>query len=99
MRRATLREDLYQARKSNRDPVALKAAYDAISAKYQATMHHADETLSLMDKECLLTDLLTGDDHEILMEMIKDLEIEKPTTQLEQKKRDLQLKILKALLP
>ena len=96
---SNFREDLYKARKSNRDPAALKAAYDALSVKYQATMVRAEETLALMDKECLLTNLLTGEEHEILMEMIKDLDNEKPTTQTEQKKRDLQLKILKALLP
>lgn len=95
----SLSHDLFDARKSNRDPEALKVAYETLTAKQMAILDHAEETLFRMNRECLLTDLLTGEDHGRLLGMIEKLEKDKPTTQEERNIRELQLKIFKILLP
>ena len=94
----SLGQQLFEARKSNRYPAALKVAYETLTAKQMAVLDHAEETLTNMDCECLLADILTGEDHTLLTEMIDELENEKPTTQTEQKKRVLRLKLYKILL-
>ena len=95
----SLNQQLFEARKSNRGPEALKIAYETLTVKQVAVLDHAEETLANMDRECLLADILTGDDHALLTEIIEELEKGKPTTHNERKKRALQLKILQSLLP
>jgi hypothetical protein len=94
-----LGDDLNNARKSHRDPEERKAIYTSISTKHLATMAHADETLTLMDKECLLHDLLTPSEHALLVQLLDRLEHAKPKNRSERQIRDLHLKIYKTLLP
>lgn len=91
-------QQLFDARKSNRDPAALKLAYETLTAKQMAVLDHAEDTLTKMDREVFFAGTLTAEDHSLLIEMIKSLENEKPTTPRDQQKRKLQLRILKAFL-
>lgn len=95
---SNLEEDLFDARKSHRDPEERKALYDLLGERYSKVFDHADQTLTLMDKECLLNDLLKPDEHERLLKLIEKLENEEPKSVAERKIRDLQLKIFKTLI-
>lgn len=95
---SNLRNDLYEARKSRRNPVELELLYAEINARYQKVLTHADETLSLMDKECLLHELLKPGDHLLLVQAVLQLKASKPKTRAQIQIRDLYLKIFEALL-
>lgn len=95
----SLGQQLYEARKSNRDPAALKNAFGILTAKQIAVLERAEVTLTKMDRECLFADTLTAEDHALLIEIIESLEKEKPTSPKDQQKRKLQLRILKSFLP
>lgn len=96
---SNLRNDLYEARKSRRDPVELKILYAALSAKYHKILDHAEETLQKMDKELLLYNLLDPSDHALLVQLIDRLEQAKPKNRSERQIRDLHLKIYRVLIP
>ena len=96
---SNLRNDLYEARKSRRDPVELKLLYAELSAKYQKILDHAEETLQKMDRELLLYELLDPSDHALLVQLIDRLEQAKPKNRSERQIRDLHLKIYRALIP
>lgn len=95
---SNLGNDLYNARKSHRDPEERKAIYASLNTTNLATMAHADETLTLMDKECVLHDLLAPSDHALLIQALEVLECAKPKNRTERQLRDLHLKIYKTLL-
>ncbi len=94
---SNLREDLYQARKSHRDPAGAKAIYEVISGRYQKTIDHAEETLDLMAKELCLTGILADANPEILSSIIEKFAQKEPTIQLTSKERKILLEILTAL--
>lgn len=96
---SNLRNDLYEARKSRRDPVELKLLYAELSAKYQKISDHAEETLQKMDKELLLYNLLDPSDHTLLVQLLNRLEQAQPKNRSERQIRDLHLKIYRALIP
>lgn len=96
---SNLRNDLYEARKSNRYTEEHKAFFANLSVSYQKVMAHADRTLTLMDKECLLHQLIEPSDHALLAQLADRLELAKPKNRTERQIRDLHLKIYKALLP
>ena len=96
---SNLRNDLYEVRKSRRDPVELKLLYAALSTKYQKTLDHAEDTLQKMDRELLLYELLHPSDHALLVQLIDRLEQAKPKNMSERQIRDLHLKIYRALIP
>jgi hypothetical protein len=96
---SNLRNDLYEARKSRRDPVELNLLYAELSAKYQKILDHAEETLQKMDRELLLYELLDPSDHALLVQLIDRLEQAKPKNRSERQIRDLHLKIYRALIP
>lgn len=96
---SNLRNDLYKARKSRRDPEELKLLYAELSAKYQKISDHAEETLQKMDKELLLYNLLDPSDHALLVQLLDRLEQAKPKNRSERQIRDLHLKIYRALIP
>lgn len=95
----SLGQQLFEAKKSNRDPVSLKAAYDAVAAKQIAVLEHADDTLDLMAKELSLTEILANADHEMLPNIIDKLANNEPSIQFTNTERKQLLKILKLLLP
>lgn len=95
---SNLRNDLYTARKSNRDPEQLKAAYAELRAKYKALTKRADEILTLIDKEITLHGLLGPSDYALLIQAIAILEASKPKTRTQTQLRDLLLRIYKTLL-
>lgn len=95
---SNLRNDLYEARKSHRNPEQLKAIYTELSAKYQALLKRSDETLKLIDKECLLHDLIDHSDHRLLMQLLDRLNLAKPKNRSEMQIWDLHFKIYTTLL-
>ena len=94
---SNLRNDLYLARKSHRDPKAAKALYEKISDKYEKTIAHAADTLDLMEKELCLTEILADADHKLLPEIIEKLANKEPSIQFANTERKQLLKILLAL--
>jgi hypothetical protein len=96
---SNLRNDLYEARKSRRDPVELKLLYAELSANYQKILDHAEESLQKMDKELLLYKLLDPSDHALLVQLLDRLEQARPKNRSERQIRDLHLKIYRALIP
>lgn len=95
---SNLRNDLYEARKSHRDPDERKSLYAMLSAKYQKVLDHAEETLQKMDKELLLYKLLDPSDHTLLVQLLDRLEQAKPKNRSERQIRDLHLKIYRAII-
>jgi hypothetical protein len=95
---SNLRNDLYEARKSHRNPEQLKAVYDILSAKYQALMKRADETLTMIDKECALHGLLAPCDRALLVQAIATLKAGKPKNRTGVQLRDLLIRIYNTLL-
>jgi hypothetical protein len=95
---SNLRNDLYEARKSHRNPEQLQAIYSELSAKYQALMKHADETLTTIDKECALHGLLAPCDRALLIQAIATLKAGKPKSRTGAQLRDLLIRIYNTLL-
>lgn len=95
---SNLRNDLYEARKSHRNPVKLQEIYAELSAKYQALMKRADETLTLIDKECALHGLLAPCDRALLVQAVATLKGAKPKNRTGAQLRDLLIKIYNTLL-
>jgi hypothetical protein len=93
-----LRNDLYEARKSHRNPEQLQAVYAKLSAKYQALLKHADETLTLIDKESVLHGLLAPCDRALLVQAIATLKAGKPKSRTGAQLRDLLIRIYNTLL-
>ena len=94
---SNLRQDLYEARKSHRDPPAAIALYDEISGKYNKSIDHADETLDLIAKEICLTEVLSDTDPAVLTSIIEKLAQTEPTIQFTNTERKLLRKILSTL--
>lgn len=95
---SNLREDLYRARKSTTNPATLTSLYNTITARYKVTLSKAEETLDLLAKESVLIELIKMHP-ELLPEIIKELENRKPTSQKEKQMIELQLRILRTILP
>lgn len=95
---SSLRNDLYKARKSHSDPEERKALYLELSFKYQKLFVEVEKTLTLMNKECLLHDLLEPGDHQLLVQAVLQLKASKPITRAQIQIRDLYLKIFETLL-
>lgn len=95
---SNLRNDLYEARKSHRNPERLQKVYAELSATYQARLKHADETLTLIDKECALHGLLAPSDRALLIQAVATLKGAKPKNRTGAQLRDLLIKIYNTLL-
>jgi hypothetical protein len=95
---SNLRNDLYEARKSHRNPEELQAVYAKLSAKYQAVLKHADETLTLIDKESVLHGLLAPCDRALLVQAIATLKAGKPKSRTGAQLRELLIRIYNTLL-
>jgi hypothetical protein len=95
---SNLRNDLYEARKSHRNPEQLQAIYTELSAKYRAILKHADETLTLIDKESMLHGLLAPCDRALLVQAIATLKASKPKNRTGAQLRDLLIRIYNTLL-
>jgi hypothetical protein len=94
-----LRGDLRSARKSHSDPIQLQEFYADMSDKYQSILKHADEVITLIDKEMLLDALLEPSDFDMLRQEVLRIENSKPNTISERKLRELLLRIYQTLLP
>lgn len=95
---SNLRNDLYEARKSHRNPEQLNAVYAEFSSKYQALLKYADETLTRIDKECALHGLLAPCDRALLIQAIATLKEGKPKSRTGAQLRDLLIRIYNTLL-
>jgi hypothetical protein len=95
---SNLRNDLYEARKSHRNPEQLKAVYAILSAKYQELMNRANETLTMIDKESALYELLAPCERALLVQAIAILKAGKPKSRAGTQIRDLLIRIYNLLL-
>ncbi len=95
---SNLRNDLYEARKSHRNPEQLQAIYAELSAKYGALMKRADETLTLIDKESALNGLIAPCDRALLIQAVAKLKVAKPKSRTAAQLQELLIRIYNTLL-